>query len=358
MKSLISKFVVAYIVFSGLLFGIFYFLGYIDFSKGYFDPFLIFGLALFLFVFAIIFYFIIRPLKAVLYQMQLVLGGKKFKKIYTKRVDEVGILAHFFNQVMEGFTKVASDIKDRRRILDELTVATELQKQLFPAEIPAFDDLNVMVKNRPATELGGDSYDFVESKDKIYFYVGDVTGHGTTAALIMSMVNAMIDTFAGFLDSAREIIVNTNKNLKRHIKTSMCMTLVMLCWDKTAKKMTYVGAGHEHILVYRKATGQIDDIVSGGTALGMMEDVSQTAKEQEIVLNKSDIIVLYSDGITEAKSKTGELYGLERLKKSLTEYGSQYSSPGVCHHISQDLAAFVGDESQIDDMTLMAIEKK
>jgi len=138
----------------------------------------------------------------------------------------------------------------------------------------------------------------------------------------------------------------------------MYMTLVMLCWDKTAKKMTYVGAGHERILVYRKATGQIDDIVSGGTALGMIEDVSSTAKEQEIVLQGGDIVILYSDGITEAKSKSGELYGLERLKKALAEYGSQYSSSGVCHHISQDLAVFVGDESQIDDMTLMAIEKK
>lgn len=351
MKSLIAKFIVAYVIFAGLLFGITYFF---EFKNSLW----IFAIALFVFVTAIVFFLIIKPLKAVLYQMQLVLSGKKFKKIYTKRVDEVGILAHFFNQVMEGFTKVASDIKDRNRILDELTVATELQSQLFPAEIPSFDDLSVTVKNRPATELGGDSYDFVEAKDKIYFYVGDVTGHGTTAALIMSMVNAMIDTFAGLLNSAYEIIVNTNKDLRKHIKTSMYMTLVMLCWDKNAKKMTYVGAGHEHILVYRKATGQIDDIVSGGTALGMAEDVSATAKEQEIALGKGDIVVLYSDGITEAKNTTGELYGLERFKKALTEYGSQYSSSGVCHHISQDLAAFVGDESQIDDMTLMAIERK
>jgi sigma-B regulation protein RsbU (phosphoserine phosphatase) len=351
MKSLITKFIAAYVIFSGLLFGIIYFF---KFENSLW----IFALALFVFVTAIIFLFIIRPIRAVLYQMQLVLGGKKFKKIYTKRVDEVGILAHFFNQVMEGFKEVASDIKDRKRILDELTVATELQKQLFPAEIPSFDDLNVTVKNRPATELGGDSYDFVETKDRIYFYVGDVTGHGTTAALIMSMVNAMIDTFAGLLNSAYEIIVNTNKDLRKHIKTSMYMTLVMLCWDKNAKKMTYVGAGHEHILVYRKATGQIDDIVSGGTALGMVEDVSATTKEQEIVTGKGDIVVLYSDGITEAKNTSGELYGIERLKKALAEYGSQYSSSGVCHHISQDLAAFVGDESQIDDMTLMAIEKK
>ena len=267
-------------------------------------------------------------------------------------------MAHFFNQVTSGFSKVASDIEDRQRILDELSIASEIQKNLLPKETPKFDDFNFEAKIRPASELGGDGYNFIETKNKLYIYIGDVTGHGITAALIMAIITSMLGIFAGVLPSAKDIIVATNAALKKYVKSAMYMTLVMLSYDKESKKISYVGAGHEHILVYRKDSGQINDIISGGTALGMIEDVSKTAQEKDIVLNSGDMIVLYTDGITEARNSSQELYGLERLKQSLFEYAQTYSATGVAHHISEDLAGFVGDESQLDDITLLVIEKK
>jgi len=131
----------------------------------------------------------------------------------------------------------------------------------------------------------------------------------------------------------------------------------MLSFNKATKKMTYVGAGHEHLLIFRKATGQLEAIPSGGTALGMIPDVSKLAKEIELPFEVGDVIVLYSDGITEAKSKSGELFGLERLKNSFREYVEQYNASGVNYHISKDLADFVGDESQLDDITLIVIQR-
>jgi len=352
MKSIVSKFLVSSFFFTALVAGGFWYFGKLDSLS------LIFAGILIVYIAAVLFYIVVMPMKSVLLQMQLMLAGRKFKKIYTKRVDEIGIMAHFFNQVTSGFTKVASDIEDRNRILDELKMAAEIQKNLVPKDPPQFDDLIFEAKIRPASELGGDSYNFIDTKDKIYIYLGDVTGHGTTAALIMAMISSIIGIFSGTLASARDIIVATNSALRKYVKSSMYMTLVMLCYDKNAKKMTYVGAGHEHILIYRKDSGQIDDIVSGGTALGMIDDVSKTALEKELMLNKGDMIVLYTDGITEARNSSQELYGLERLKQSLFEYGQTYSATGVAHHISEDLAAFVGDESQLDDITLLVIEKK
>ena len=356
-RSIFLKFLISLLLFSVVLGAVFWTMDYVGTGEVSIEVVSIFFGILLLFVLSSFSFFIVKPVRTVISQMQLVMNGKKFKKLYTKRVDEVGVLAHFFNQVTEGFTKVAEDVEDRERILDELSVAVELQKEIFPEAIPNVDGLSIVAKNRPATEIGGDSYDFIESQNKLYLYVGDVTGHGVTAGLIMAMVNAMIDSFAEVYDSAKEVVIQTNRHIKKYVKPSMYMTLVMLSWDKKENKMSYVGAGHEHLLVYRKATGEIEDILSGGTALGMIEDVSGSIQEKEIPLGKGDQIILYTDGITEAKSASGELFGLERLKQSVIEHASSYSASGVSHHISEELASFVGDESQIDDMTLIVVEK-
>jgi len=355
------KFLVSFALFSVVLAGVFWAMDYLGTGTVSFDVIFIFFGILFLYVLVSFFLFIVKPIRTVLSQMQLVLNGKKFNKLYTKRVDEVGVLAHFFNQVTEGFAKVAEDVQDRDRILDELSVAVELQKEIFPDKVPNVNGLSIVAKNRPATELGGDSYDFIEAKDKLYFYVGDVTGHGVTAGLIMAMVNSMIDSFAEVYDTAKDIIIQTNRHIKKYVKPSMYMTLVMLCWDKKKNVMSYVGAGHEHILIYHKASEQIEDILSGGMALGMIDDVAKNVQEKELSFEKGDIIILYTDGITEARNGGNELYGLDRLKQSIlgyvANYSANYSASGLSHHISQDLSSFVGDESQIDDMTLIVVEK-
>ncbi|MBT3704839.1 SpoIIE family protein phosphatase [Candidatus Peregrinibacteria bacterium] len=356
-RSMFIKFLLSFLIFAVILAGAFWLMDYLGTGEMSLEIVLMFFCIMALYVFVSFFWFVVKPIRSVLSQMQLVMNGKKFKKVYTRRVDEVGVLANFFNQMTQSFTEVADDIQDRNRILDELAVAAELQKEIFPDEVPQLDQLKIVAKNRPATELGGDSYDFIETKDKLYMYVGDVTGHGVTAGLIMAMVNAMIDSFATTYTNARDVMIQTNNHIKKYVKPSMYMTLVMLCWDKAAKKMTYVGGGHEHILVYRKAKGEIDDIVSGGTALGMTEDATATAVEKEILLAPGDLVVLYTDGITEAKNESEELYGLERLKSTILDYGQTYTAAGVSHHIATDLSSFVGDESQIDDMTLIVVEK-
>jgi len=354
---MLIKFLLSFFIFALILAGAFWLMDYLGTGGFSLEIVLMFFGILVLYVLVSFFWFIVKPLRSVISQMQLVMNGKKFKKLYTKRVDEVGVLANFFNQMTQSFSEVSDDIQDRNRILDELAVAAELQKEIFPDKVPEIDQLKIVAKNRPATELGGDSYDFIDTPEKLYMYVGDVTGHGVTAGLIMAMVNAMIDSFSSTHNNARDIIVQTNNHIKKYVKPSMYMTLVMLCWDKLSNKMTFVGAGHEHILVYKKDKGEIDDIMSGGTALGMIEDASKTVVEKEIAVATGDLVILYTDGITEARNENGELYSLERLKNAILDYGQAYTAAGVSHHIAGDLASFVGDESQIDDMTLIVVEK-
>lgn len=318
---------------------------------------IVFGTSV-LFFLAIYFWDIVKPLKVILAQIQTLLSGKPYKRIYTERIDEVGILAHFFNQVTKGLGEVSYDIKDRQRILGELDLAAQLQREILPLQNPNISGLQIIAKNKPATEIGGDSFDYFQIGDKFYIYIGDVTGHGVAGGLIMSMVNSMISIFAEIYSSPYDILVNVNKYIKRHIKKAMFMTLVMLCWDQKQQKMSYVGAGHEHILVYRASSGECETILSGGVALGMVPDNSKIISEKSLTLNIGDLIVLYTDGITEARSKDGEMFGLENLKKSVTEFAANYAAEGVNHHIAQEVSAFMQGAVQADDMTLITIKRE
>jgi len=318
------------------------------------------GSLLFLFIVFVVFYYyeIIRPIRKILLEIQCLLTAKPYKKIYTSRIDEFSVIAYFFNKVTEGFGEVSSDIKDRQRMISELSVASELQRDILPVNATSdICGLEVVAKNKPASELGGDSYNFFTIKGKTYIYIGDVTGHGAAAGLIMTMVNSLISVFSDIYDNPYDILVNVNKYIKRHVKKSMFMTLVMLCWDCEAQKMTYVGAGHEHILIYRVESGKCDSIMSGGVALGMVPDNSAVIHEKSLDLSNGDFIVLYSDGVTEAKNIKGELFGLERLQNLIVEYAPDHSPEGLNYKIAQELTEYMNGHGQDDDITLIVIKR-
>ncbi|OGJ42184.1 hypothetical protein A3I58_00455 [Candidatus Peregrinibacteria bacterium RIFCSPLOWO2_02_FULL_39_10] len=355
-KSILRNLFLELFIFLALAGGVFFYF----YKKGV-DTVSLKHVGLFLGVFTIYFlvigsFYIVKPLRTILLQMQALLSGKPYKQIYTERIDEIGILAHFFNQVTAGLGEASYDIKDRERMLSELNVAAQLQKDILPPKNPVVEGLQIVAKNKPATEVGGDIFNFITVKDKTYIYIGDATGHGVAAGLIMTMVSTLVSVFSGFFESTYDILVNVNKYVKSCVKKAMFMTMVMLCWDKSTKKMTFVGAGHEHILVYHANSGECEAILSGGVAIGMVPDNSKAIKEQSLNAEDGDYIVLYSDGITEAKNSLGEMFGLERLKNLVVEYAPQYSAEGVNYHIAKSLVDFMQDHSQDDDMTLIVIK--
>ncbi len=300
---------------------------------------------------------VVKPLKAIVVEMQALLTGNEFKSIYSTRIDEIGVIAYFFNQVIKSLGKVSFDIKDRKRMLEELNVASEIQRDILPLKNPSVKGLSIVAKNRSASEVGGDSFNIITTKDKVFIYVGDVTGHGVAAGLIMTMVNSLITVFAELSESAYEIIKNTNKHIKRHIKKAMFMTVVLLSWDIEKQKLTYVGAGHEYILVYRQSIGKCEALKSGGIALGMVPDNSKLIVEKEIILDDGDFVILYSDGITEARNISEELYGLDRLIATVNNFAPDFNAEGLNYKIALDVSAFMKGHSQDDDMTLIVIQK-
>ena len=313
---------------------------------------------LFIHLLFILFSFVM-PMGRVAKQVNNLLTGKNYQRLKPTTVDEIGMFTHFFNEITSDLEKISHDVKERRRMSSELDIASQIQKDVLPKEAPDSPGLDIVAKTRSAAEVGGDSFDFLSSPDgnQTYIYIGDVTGHGVPAGLVMMMVDTIVTAMVNMgLVSSKDVVVNTNTLLTPRISSRLFMTMVMLRWDAVLQKMFYTGGGHEHILVYRSKTESVESFKSGGIALGMIPDNSHIAVEQEIPLEIGDTIVLYTDGLTEAKSKTGDMYGVERMTESLKKHGYLPSSESIFSHLTQDFANFVQEYVQVDDTTMIVIK--
>lgn len=297
------------------------------------------------------------PLMKVFREMKYLLAGHPYKKIFTTRIDEVGVLAHFFNEVTKNIERISVDVAEGRRMSKELSVGSDIQKKILPKEVAPVPGLGIFGSTRPASEVGGDSFDIIHSGKNTFIYVGDVTGHGLPAGLIMVMVNTLIRTFSEIYQSGYDIIVNTNRILKQRIEPRRFMTCVLLRWNTEEQKLYYTGAGHEHILIYHKKDGSCEVKQTGGIALGMVPDVSRIVKEEQIPFETGDYLVLYSDGMVEAKNISGEMFGVKRLSEAVTQYGGTSTPDQLFANISKDFGLFVGEQMQEDDITLIALKR-
>lgn len=295
------------------------------------------------------------PLHKVTSQIAALIAGKPYKKLNLSKRDEFGLLAYFFNDVTKNVENISYYLKEGERMASELQIASDIQKSVLPVSIPLVEKMDTVAKTRSADEVGGDSFAIVQRGTDYFMYIGDVTGHGAPAGLIMMMVNTLFDVMLPMYQTTYDLAVNINKVLKPRVNSTMFMTTNFLKWDSANEVLTFTGAGHEHILIYRANEGVCEAIPAGGIALAMAEDISQIVQEKQITLNDQDVIVLYSDGITEAVNSEGGLYGLERLKESFKNHGHLANSLDIFENLSADIQAFVGDEVQNDDMTLMVL---
>ncbi|MBN2096557.1 PP2C family protein-serine/threonine phosphatase [Candidatus Peregrinibacteria bacterium] len=302
---------------------------------------------------------VVVPLRRVARQVRNLLTGKAYHRIDPMTIDEIGMFTHFFNEITKDLEKISYDVKERRRMSSELDIAAQIQRDVLPKEAPMAPGLDIVAKTRSAAEVGGDSFDFLQSPDgnQTFIYIGDVTGHGVPAGLVMVMVDTLIHAAVSMgLASSKDVLVHTNAMLTPRISARLFMTLVMLRWDASSQKMYYTGGGHEHVLVYKSKEEKVESIRSGGIALGMIPDNSKIIAEKEIPLELGDAIVLYTDGLTEAKNQSGEMYGLERMTASLKKYGYLPSAESIFDHMTQDFSKFVGEYVQVDDTTMIVIK--
>lgn len=298
------------------------------------------------------------PLQKVAQEMKFLLSGQNYKRIYSQREDEVATMAHFFNEVTKNLENISQDVESHQRIKKELNTAQMIQQELLPTNPPKVEGLEIAAKTRPASEIGGDTFDFFQKGDRLFSYIGDSTGHGIPAGIVMIMVDTLLETFMDLQSDPIEIMNLLNRYLKPHLRPTMFITMALLDWDASKNTMHWVGAGHEHIVHFRPSSREIQSIPVGGIAIGMLPDNRAQLKTQEIVLQTGDFLVLYSDGITEAKNPKGEIYGLTRLKEYIATHTTESISPQeLFEGLVIDVGRFMEGHPQEDDMTLLIFKK-
>lgn len=298
-----------------------------------------------------------QPLHKIIREMKALLTGKPYRRILTSKTNEIGVLAHFFNEVTRNLESISDDVQTHARIQKELSSAQDIQRMLIPKSSPEIPGLKVTAKTRPASEIGGDTFDFFSKDGRTILYVGDSTGHGIPAGIVMIMVDVLLETFIEMESTLKAMVIKLNRYLKPHLRPSMFMTMILLEWIPEEHKLHWVGAGHEHIIHVKTKKGEVEVTKAGGLAVGMLPDIEKFVQENEIALEEDDFVILYSDGIVEAKNVTGQLYTLERLKNFLKQQaGADTSTDTLFEKIAIDVGRFMEGYMQLDDMTLIVMK--
>jgi serine phosphatase RsbU (regulator of sigma subunit) len=296
------------------------------------------------------------------------IGKKENLQAYT--IKDIELLENMGRQIGITIDNAMhhEDIVEKERLAEEMKLGREIQMALLPRELPVIKGLSVQGLMQPAKEIGGDYYDFVTlpNKDHLAVVIGDVSGKGVAAGLLMAMAKTAIHTLSQDEASPKQILLRTNAILNQHIGGQKFMTMLYFRYDSINRTFTYSSAGHEHILIYRNklaservvpqgTSPNVETIMSGGFMLGMIPDIAQFLEDKTIILNPKDKIILYTDGVTEARNSQEGLFGLPRLIDLVSKYGFKPASE-LLSFIKDDVYSFIGTREQFDDITLVVME--
>jgi sigma-B regulation protein RsbU (phosphoserine phosphatase) len=237
-----------------------------------------------------------------------------------------------------------------------LSLAGEVQKGLLPQEIPEIEGLDVAGRTLSCDEIGGDYFDFLGGRDcpqdSFSLVVGDVTGHGVDAALLMTTARAFLRMRASQCGGISEIVTEMNRHLARDVTDSgRFMTLSFIRFDLRRRCLHWVRAGHPPALVYDPATDRFRELIGQGPPLG----VDEHYRYEEYLhagIAAAQIIAIGTDGIWESRNRHGNAYGIKRFRGVLRKYAA-LSAGDILDAVYADIKAFTVGARQEDDITLV-----
>lgn len=245
-----------------------------------------------------------------------------------------------------------AEARHLERMEQELRVARVIQETLLPKELPTLEGGNITAYWRPAREVSGDFYDFIDFPDgRLGIVIADVTDKGVPAALVMATTRTILRAASERLFSPGEILERANELLSPDIPRNMFITCLYLVLDPHSGKIVFANAGHN--LPYKHTPTGIEELRATGMPLGLLPGMKY--EDKEATLGAGESLLIYSDGLIEAHNPLGEMYGFPRLKQFFTQHDQ---SDRTIDLIMEDLAAFTGGEwVQEDDVTIVFIER-
>jgi len=320
--------------------------------------FLLFGcLAVFGFV-----YLIMNPFRRLTLWMRALGRGEVQDAIEFNATDEIGEIAHAFNEITDKLRKSQENLAEQERLQKEMQVAQEIQHTLLPDKFPEIEGYEIASYYDAAKEVGGDYFDFVEvDNDTLGIVVADVSGKGVPGSLVMTMIRTALRTEARGNKNAADVLSRVNDFVMNDMKRGMFVTIFYIILDSQNRTINYASAGHNPMILYRSKTKKSYYLNPRGFPIGInLPDRTlfrRSIQSDTLQLREDDVLIIYTDGITEAMNPNRERFGDERFLTTIRKFGNKKVKPLV-ENIREEIITFTEEFAQSDDITLVAIREK
>jgi sigma-B regulation protein RsbU (phosphoserine phosphatase) len=308
---------------------------------------------------------ITRSIHALFYGTERVRLGDFTHRIEVKDRDQLGELAESFNAMTANIEDLLQQAQEKKRLEEELRIAREIQMSLLPRGPIQMKGLAVAALCVPAREVGGDYYDFFPlDETRIGMLIADVAGKGTSAALYMAELKGLVLSLSKIYHSPRQLLIQVNRIISDNLDSRSFITMTYVVIDVSCRTLTYSRAGHTpmiHLPMSNNgARREAVVLTPNGMVVGLQIDAGAARfeallEELTIPLQIGDVVVLFTDGITEAMNPQSDLFGEERLRGLIEEHG-ELSCEELRERILREVEAFVGEADPHDDMTMILMK--
>ena len=277
--------------------------------------------------------------------------------------DQLGELAESFNQMTASIEDLLRQAEEKKRLEEELRIAREIQMSLLPRGKAAIPGVAITTLCVPAREVGGDYYDLLPiDEDRLAVLIADVAGKGTSAALYMAELKGVVLSLVRTTPSPRQLLIAANRIISEHLDSRAFITMTYAVVDLRARTMTYARAGHTP-LIYRTtddgAQPHVRILTPDGLVLGLRIDngelFERLLQEESIPLRSGDLLLFFTDGISEAMNSEAEMFGEARLAQLVAEHGDLPATE-LRERMLREIDAFVAGAPQHDDMTMILMK--
>lgn len=251
--------------------------------------------------------------------------------------------------IVAEWSERRASAREQVRMRDELRYARELQLSMLPASPPRLDWAEISSTSIPATEVGGDYYDYFAGSDSVALVCGDVAGHGMASGLVLSAVRSGFTLLRQSLHDPAAVLQRLHDLVAHTTGRRMLVTVLVVRLDRPTRRAIIASAGHPPVVV-RRADGSVTTIDLYAPPLGVRLPVDIPQRQLEFAAG--DVFVLHTDGLYETRDAADEVYGLERLERIVAEHGG-VSAQALRDAIVRDVTAFRGSREQDDDVTVV-----
>jgi sigma-B regulation protein RsbU (phosphoserine phosphatase) len=259
-----------------------------------------------------------------------------------------------------GNARIHKEVSEKRAMESELRTAREVQQVLLPQSDPVVPGFRISGTNLPARIISGDYYDYIDLGDgKCGIVIADVSGKGVPAGLLMAMCRSSLRSVANGETSPSKALALVNRQLFPDIREDMFISMAYGILDGFTGTLTLSRAGHDPALCFRAEGGTVESLRSPGLAIGVDSGqvFERVTKDQEVTLKSGDCVLFYTDGVKEAIDAQEEEFGMERMAEVFRD-AAPLGAEAVLTRMQEELKLFTGECAQMDDITLVAIEKR